>query len=60
VSGVDRLLADDRQVLRRVDAEQARQILQHGGLLIATTWSGGSIRGARTGCPKPMMPTARR
>jgi rhodanese-related sulfurtransferase len=34
VSGVDRLLADARERLRRVDAEQARQILHDGGLLI--------------------------
>ena len=34
MSGVDRLLADARQLLRRVDAEQARQILDDGGLLI--------------------------
>jgi rhodanese-related sulfurtransferase len=34
VSGVDRLLADARQLLRRVDAEQAHQILDDGGLLI--------------------------
>ena len=34
VSGVDRLLADARQLLRRVDAGQARQILDDGGLLI--------------------------
>jgi rhodanese-related sulfurtransferase len=34
VSGVDRLLADARQQLLRVDAEQARQILDDGGLLI--------------------------
>jgi rhodanese-related sulfurtransferase len=34
VSGVDRLLADARQLLRRVDAEQARRILDDGGLLI--------------------------
>ena len=34
MSGVDRLLADARQRLRRVDAEQARQILHDGGLLI--------------------------
>jgi rhodanese-related sulfurtransferase len=34
VSGVDRLLADARHLLRRVDAEQARQILDDGGLLI--------------------------
>jgi rhodanese-related sulfurtransferase len=34
VSGVDRLLADARRRLTRVDAEQTRQILHDGGLLI--------------------------
>ncbi len=33
VSGVDRLLADARQLLRRVDAEQARQILRRRWLV---------------------------
>ena len=34
LSGVDRLLAQARQLLTRVDADQTRQILRDGGLLI--------------------------
>ena len=34
MSGVDRLLAEARELLARVDAAQAREILRDGGLLI--------------------------
>lgn len=34
MSGVDRLLAEARQSLTRVDAPQARQIVEDGGLLV--------------------------